>query len=254
MKQEQDKTEGGELIFGIRPVIEALEAGKEFDKLFIQKGLHGDLYHELKSALKEYKVPHIQVPVEKINRLTRKNHQGVAGFISPVSFVKLDWLLPEIYEKGEVPFFVILDRVTDVRNFGAICRTAECAGAHGVIIPERGSAAISGDAIKTSAGALMRIPVCRVRDLAESITLLKESGLSVFACTEKSMNNMYQFDLNGPCAVMMGSEEDGISNDLLKLADARMKIPMSGTISSLNVSVACGVMMFEIIRQRTLAE
>ena len=224
-------------IFGLRPIIEAIQAGKEIDTLFIQKGLKNELFQELWQLVRAYKVNYKHVPVEKLNRLTRKNHQGVFAFISPINFHKTDNIIQEIFEKGEIPLFLILDRITDVRNFGAIVRTAECSGAHAIIVPEKGSAAINGDALKTSAGALHNIPICREFNLKATIQYLKNCGLQIVGCTEKTDDMIYQTDFSVPSVIIMGSEEDGISSEYLKLCDYKAKIPINGTIDSLNVSV-----------------
>ena len=237
-------------IFGLRPIIEAIQAGKEIDTLFIQKGLKSELFQELWQLVRAYKVNYKHVPVEKLNRLTRKNHQGVFAFISPINFHKTDIIIQEIFEKGKNPLFLILDRVTDVRNFGAIVRTAECSGAQAVIVPEKGSAAINGDALKTSAGALHNIPICREFNLKATIEYLKNCGLQIIGCTEKTDDIIYQPDFSVPTAIIMGSEEDGISTEYLKLCDYKVKIPMNGRIDSLNVSVSAGVILYEAVRQR----
>ena len=237
-------------IFGLRPIIEAIQAGKEIDTLFIQKGLKNELFQELWQLVRAHKVNYKHVPVEKLNRLTRKNHQGVFAFISPISFHKTDSIVQEVFENGETPLFLILDRITDVRNFGAIVRSAECAGAQTIIVPQKGSAAINGDALKTSAGALHNIPICREFNLKATIEYLKNSGLQIIGCTEKTKNFIYQTDLTIPTAIIMGSEEDGISDEYLKLCDYKVGIPMKGNIGSLNVSVSAGVVLYEAVRQK----
>ena len=237
-------------IFGLRPIIEAIQAGKEIDTLFIQKGLKSELFQELWQLVRAHKVNYKHVPVEKLNRLTRKNHQGVFAFISPINFHKTDNIVQDVFEKGENPLFLILDRITDVRNFGAIVRTAECCGVQAVIVPEKGSAAINGDAVKTSAGALHNIPICREFNLKATIEYLKNCGLQIIGCTEKTDNLIYKLDFNVPTAIIMGSEEDGISAKYLKLCDYKAKIPINGTIGSLNVSVSAGVILYEAVRKR----
>lgn len=239
-----------DFIFGIRAIIETINSGKEIDKLLIQKGLGNDLIKELLKTARDHHVPVSQVPAEKLNRITRKNHQGAIAFLSAVRYASLDNIIDETYQKGKEPFFLILDRVTDVRNFGAIARTAECAGVDGIIIPSRGSAAINSDAMKTSAGALNYIPVCRVENLKSTITFLKDSGIQIVACTEKTDQSIYELNFNQPIAILLGSEEDGISPEYLKLSDFKGKIPMAGQIDSLNVSVSAAVAIFEAIRQR----
>ena len=237
-------------IFGIRAIIEAIEAEKTIDKLFIQKGLHNDLFADLWKLVRLKRINYKHVPLEKINRLTRKNHQGVFAFISPVDFHKIEDIVPSIYEKGRNPLILVLDRVTDVRNFGAICRTAECAGVDTILIPEQNSAAINADSIKTSAGALHKIPVCRTWNLKMSLQFLKDSGLQLVSCTEKTDNDIYTPDFTNPTAIIMGSEDDGVSPEFLKMSDSKAKIPMYGKISSLNVSVASAIIVYEAIRQR----
>jgi 23S rRNA (guanosine2251-2'-O)-methyltransferase len=243
-------TEEKNYIFGIRAIIEAVNAGKTIDKLFIQKGLHNDLFAELWKLVRLKRINYKHVPLEKINRLTRKNHQGVFAFISPIDFHNIEDVVPSLYEQGKNPLILVLDRITDVRNFGAIARTAECAGVDAIIIPEQNAAAINADAIKTSAGALHKITVCRTWNLKLAIQFMKESGIQLVGCTEKTQDMMYKPDYTPPTAIIMGSEEDGVSPEFLKMCDARAKIPMAGKIASLNVSVATGVILYEAIRQR----
>jgi len=240
-----------QLIFGIRTLIEAIQEGKEIDKVFIQKGLRGDLYMELYELIKSHEVPYSLVPIEKLNRLTRKNHQGVVAFISAIQYHKIDQLIPTLYEQGKTPFILVLDRITDVRNFGAIARTAECSGVDAILMPARGGAAINADAIKTSAGALHKIPVCRAQYLQDDLKFLKESGLRIIGISEKADKAYYNEKYIGPIALVLGSEEDGISDTYIPLLDEFVKIPMTGSIKSLNVSVAGGIIMFEALKQRT---
>jgi 23S rRNA (guanosine2251-2'-O)-methyltransferase len=237
-------------VFGIHAVQEAVRAGRDLDKVLVKRGPGSDLMKSLMGTLNRLEVPVQQVPVEKLNRITGKNHQGVIAFLSRIAYADISNLLPSIYEKGEDPLILILDGVSDVRNFGAIARSAECAGVHAIVIPASGSAAINADAIKTSAGALHRIPVCRHRDLTSVIRFLQESGLRLFAASEKAQESIYEADMSGPAGLIMGSEDTGISAGLLKHADTWVSVPMKGTISSLNVSVASGVVLFEMIRQR----
>ena len=243
-------TEEKNYIFGIRAIIEAVEAGKTIDKLFIQKGLHNDLFAELWKLVREKRINYKHVPLEKINRLTRKNHQGVFAFISPIDFHNIEDVIPKLYEEGKNPLVLVLDRITDVRNFGAIARTAECAGVDTILIPEQNAAAINADAIKTSAGALHKVTVCRTWNLKLALQFMKESGIQLIGCTEKTQDNMYKPDYTTPTAIIIGSEEDGVSPEFLKMCDSRAKIPMNGKIASLNVSVATGVILYEAIRQR----
>lgn len=239
------------LIYGMRPVIEAISAGKEIDRLMLQHGLKGEMLPELRKLINEFNIPYQYVPVEKLNRLVKGNHQGVICFISPIMFQPLENLLMSVYERGETPFFIILDRITDVRNLGAIARSAECAGAHGIVIPEKGSAPVNADAVKTSAGALANIPVHRSLNLKNTIDYLKSSGLSIVAASEKGTTPYYSASLNCPLAVIMGSEEDGVSPEYLKKCDQVVNIPMRGSTGSLNVSVAAGILLFEALRQQT---
>ncbi|MBV7441443.1 23S rRNA (guanosine(2251)-2'-O)-methyltransferase RlmB [Weeksellaceae bacterium TAE3-ERU29] len=237
-------------IFGLHPVLEAIEAGKTIDKLIVQKGLQGEVATQLIKKARNLGIQIQYVPVQKLNRLTGKNHQGVFAFLSPIDFHRIDDVLPTIYEKGETPFFLILDRLSDVRNFGAIARTAECCGVHAIIVPERGAAAMNEDAVKTSAGALFKIPVCREKSLKEVINFLQLSGVSVVCATEKTENTIYETDLVKPLAIVMGNEGDGVSDEIIKKADVLAKLPLKGEIGSLNVSVACGAFLYEAIRQR----
>ena len=239
-----------DFVFGLRPVIEAIEAGKTIDKVFIQNGLQGSIYADLKALLAKNKLRPNYVPVEKLNRFTRKNHQGVVAFISDIPFYKIEDLLPQIFEQGKTPFLLILDRLTDVRNFGAICRTAECVGIDAVIIPEKGAAPINSDAIKTSAGALYNIKICKEKNLALTVDFLQQSGVQVFASTEKAQKLIYELDFTEPCAIVMGNEETGISKEVMHHAEQKMKLPIEGKTQSLNVSVACGAVLYEAMRQK----
>lgn len=242
-----DKTE---MIYGTRAVMEAIKSGREIEKIYIQAGLNNDLIKELINTAKTNDVPYSFIPQQKLSRLSSKNHQGVICMLSAVTYVPVENLIDKAYAEGHAPFFLILDRVTDVRNFGAMARTAECAGLDGIIIEEKGNAPITGDAVKTSAGALNHLPVCRVQDLRKTIKLLQENGIQIVACTEKVEKVLYELDLTVPTALILGSEEDGISEELLRGADALAKIPMKGKIGSLNVSVAAGVAIYEVVRQQ----
>lgn len=239
-----------DFIFGLRPLIEAIKAGKFIDKVFIQNGLKGEIYSELKPLLKEYKIPFQQVQPDRLNKYTNKNHQGIVAFVSPIQFQKLGLLIPKIYENGEAPLFIILDRITDVRNFGAIVRTAECAGVHAIIVPEKGAAKIGNDAIKTSTGAIYNIPICKEKTLYNTIKFLHNNGIQTIACTEKGTQNYFEIDYTKPTAIIMGSEEDGISSGVLENATEKATIPIIGKTQSLNVSVAAGIITYEVIRQR----
>lgn len=239
-------------IFGLRAVIEAVKAGKQIDRLLVRQGLQGALYHELMIEVRKHNIVYQIVPLERIELVTRKNHQGVLAWLSLIEFQSIENLLPMIFEKGEDPLIIALDGVSDVRNFGAIVRSAGCLGAHAVIISEKGSARITADAIKTSAGALHTFPVCREKSLVRSIEYLKESGLKVISATEKSGTDISKLKLIGPAVLIMGAEDKGISRELISMSDHLVKIPVTGNISSLNVSVAAGIILYEIARQRSL--
>ncbi|MDR1811172.1 MAG: 23S rRNA (guanosine(2251)-2'-O)-methyltransferase RlmB [Prevotella sp.] len=239
-----------EMIFGIRAVIEAVEAGKEIDKVIVKRELQGELFRELSSALKARDIPMQKVPLERIDRFTRKNHQGVIAFLPAVGYERLEDILPFIYEQGKDPFIVLLDGLTDVRNFGAIARTCEVAGVNAIVIPARGSVTVNADAVKTSAGALLKIPVCKENSLKDAIRFLKDSGVKVVAATERAAQNHTAADYTCPVALVMGAEDVGVSSDNLRLCDELVKIPQFGSIASLNVSVAAGVLIYEVIRQR----
>lgn len=239
-----------EMIFGVRAVIEALQAGKEIDKILIKRDIQSDLSKELFAALKGTTIPVQRVPIERLNRITKKNHQGVVAFISPVTYQLTEQLVPFLFEEGKNPFFIMLDGVTDVRNFGAIARTCECAGVDALIIPNRDSVSVNADAIKTSAGALHKLPVCRELNLTATLRYLKESGFRIIAATEKGDYNYTEADYSGPLCIIMGAEDKGVSYDNLALCDEWVKIPMRGTIESLNVSVAAGILIYEAIRGR----
>lgn len=248
----ENKREIEDLIFGVRSVIEAVKAKKTINKIMIQRGMDKKLFKELKEALANKNYTLQFVPVQKINKLTTKNHQGVVAFISPVEYQDLDSILTAVFERGDTPNILVLDRITDVRNFGAIARTAECSGVHAIVVPDRNSALITSDAIKTSSGALHKIPVCKTRDLPQTVDKLKTSGLRIVACTEKTNDFIFDVSLAGPTAIIMGSEEDGISKELLGLAHQRAKIPLLGTVGSYNVGVASGIVLYEKMRQMIL--
>lgn len=241
-------------IFGIRAVMEAIEAGKEIDRVLMSKELTGDLAQELMTMMRQRGVVCKKVPVEKINRITRKNHQGVVAMLSAITYYKLENLVPELYEQGKLPFLVVLDGITDVRNFGAIARTCECAGVDAIVIPERDSVSVGADAVKTSAGALLHIPVCRERNTFTAVRYLRDAGYQLVAATEKAAINYTQGDYTTPVAIVMGSEDTGISPEVLRQCDTLVGIPQFGKIGSLNVSVAAGIMMYEVVRQRLAAE
>lgn len=237
-------------IFGLHAIIEAIEAGKTIDKLMLKKDLSGDLARELINLARERGIILQRVPVEKLNRITRKNHQGAIAMLAAVTYYHVDQVLPAVYDEGMNPFFIILDGVTDVRNFGAIARTCDCAGVNAIVIPEKGSVSVNGDAIKTSAGALNYLPVCRERNLKDAITYLRESGCRIIGTSDKNSVNYTSEDYTGPVALVLGSEDKGISSEIMRQCDAFVKIPEFGNINSLNVSVAGGIMMYEVVRQR----
>jgi len=240
-----------EMIFGIRAIIEAIESDKEIDKIILKKDLQSELSHELFEVLRSHPLIQVQrVPLERINKYTRKNHQGAIAFISSTHYQRVEDLVQNIFEEGKDPFFIILDGVTDVRNFGAIARTCECAGVDEVVIPFRGSVSVGADAIKTSAGALHTLPVCKEKNLVQTVKYLKASGVRVVAATEKGDKVYTDTNLTGPLAIVMGAEDTGVSPEIIRLCDDLVKIPINGKISSLNVSVAAGVMIYESIRQR----
>ncbi|HMT30461.1 MAG TPA: 23S rRNA (guanosine(2251)-2'-O)-methyltransferase RlmB [Bacteroidia bacterium] len=250
--REQHNREDDMMIFGIRPVMEAIDAGKEVERIFIQRDLSNTLGRELKSLLLQHNIQYSAVPIDKLNRLTRKNHQGVVCFLSAVSYQKIENVVPGLFEQNKFPLVLLLDRITDVRNFGAICRSAECMGVDAVIVPEKGGAMVNGDAIKASAGALNRITVCKEFNLKKTIEYLQESGFAIAGCTEKAEENVFKENLDRPLCIIMGSEEDGISPEYLKRCDMLLKIPLSGKTLSLNVSVAAGIILYEVNRQRSL--
>ncbi|MBT8235104.1 MAG: 23S rRNA (guanosine(2251)-2'-O)-methyltransferase RlmB [Bacteroidia bacterium] len=237
-------------IYGLRAVIEAVHAGKDIQKVFMQKGLQGALFKELEGVLRNANIPVSYVPYEKLNKLTRENHQGVVAQIAPVSFQPLESTIDTLVASEVNPLILILDEVSDVRNFGAILRTAECVGVHAVIFPDKGSAPVNADTVKTSAGAVFNIPLIKVAHLKDAIYYLQASGISVIAATEKTDSDLYKVNMSGPSAILMGSEGRGISPALLKLVEHKAAIPMRGQIGSLNVSVAAAVFLYEALRQR----
>jgi len=246
MKEDNDSMQ----IFGLRAVIEAINSGKTIDKVFLQRGLRGDLFNQLEALLRKESISSSYVPVQKLNRMTQGNHQGVVAKISPIAFHDLETLVLNVMESGQTPLFLLLDQLSDVRNFGAIIRTSECTGVHGIIVQKQGGAPINGDTIKTSAGAVFNVPICKVDHIKDAMFHLQASGIKLIAVTEKTEKTIYDLSLDEPCAIIMGSESKGISPSVLKLTDEQAKLPMQGTIASLNVSVACGAMLYEIVRQR----
>lgn len=242
--------EKSDYIFGIRPVIEAIEAGKSIDKILIKRDIGSDLVREVLSRSKAYDIPVQRVPNEKLNRITMKNHQGVIAIMCPVRYHDLDNLIAQLYEEGKTPLGVMLDGVTDARNFGAIARSAECAGADFIIIPEKGSASVTSDSVRASAGALFHLPVCRVKDLAQTIGRLQENGYKVVGASEKSAEDYTEVDFKNPVVIVMGAEDTGLTPEVLRRCDTLAAIPILGKVGSLNVSVACGVMLYEVVKQR----
>jgi 23S rRNA (guanosine2251-2'-O)-methyltransferase len=246
--------EKSEMIFGVRAVIEAIEAGKDIDKILVKKDIQSELSKELFAALKGKLIPVQRVPVERINRITRKNHQGVVAFISAITYQKVEDVVPFLFEQGKNPLLVMLDGLTDVRNFGAIARTCECAGVDAVIIPAKNSVSVNADAMKTSAGALHTLPVCREQNLTTAIRFLKDSGFKIVAATEKGDYDYTKANYADPVCIIMGAEDTGVPYEHLSLCDEWIKIPMRGKIESLNVSVAAGVLIYEAVKQRGFGE
>lgn len=238
-------------IYGIRAVIEAINSGEAIDKVFVQKGLKGDLFHELEVLLRKNGITHVYVPAEKLNRLSKNNHQGVIAKISPISFFTLEKLVEDVLAKKEAPLFLLLDQLSDVRNFGAIIRTAECTGVDGIIIQKKGAAPVTADTIKTSAGAAFKVPIAKVDHIKDAVFYLQASGISVIVATEKTNKTIYDVSFKAPTAIIMGSEDKGVSPSVIKAADQAAKIPLMGEIESLNVSVACAVFLYEVVRQRS---
>ena len=236
-------------IYGIRSVIEAINSSKDIDKVFIQTGLKGKLIGQLESLIRNNKINFSYVPIQKLDRLSKKNHQGVVARIAPIKFYTID-SFSEVLEKSKNPFVLILDQINDVRNFGAIVRTAEISGVDGIIIQNSSSAPVNSDTIKTSAGAIFNIPICKVNHIKDAIYHLQSLNISIISASEKSTKNIYDVDLKGPIAIIMGSEQKGINKSVINLSDESVKLPMYGKIESLNVSVACGVFLYEVVRQR----
>ena len=237
-------------IIGLRAIIKALNAREHVDKAFVQKVLKGDLFQELATVLKDKRVNSSYVPVEKLNRLTKNNHQGAVAQMSPIEFHDMEQLFLKVMESGKTPLFLLLDQISDVRNFGAIIRTAECTGVSGIIIQKKGGAPVNGDTIKTSAGAVFKVPICKVDHIKDAVFYMQASDIKVIAATEKTENTLYDVSFKEPCAIIMGSEDRGINPSILKVVDDKAKLPLLGDIESLNVSVACGAFLYEAVRQR----
>ena len=239
------------IIFGLRAIIEAIQSGTIINKIYLQKGVRSALYIELEKLINEHRLTTSIVPVEKLNRLSKNNnHQGAVAQISPVTFYDLEQLIENTLQKNKIPLFLILDQISDVRNFGAIIRTAECAGVNGIIIQKNGSAPVNAETVKTSAGAAFKMPICKVDHIKDAMYLLQESNIKTVAATEKTEDSVYDINLNQPIAIIMGSEDRGVNPSILKLVDYKAKLPLLGEIESLNVSVACGAILYETIRQR----
>ncbi|MFO8235431.1 MAG: 23S rRNA (guanosine(2251)-2'-O)-methyltransferase RlmB [Bacteroidales bacterium] len=246
----EGRKEKHSFIYGFHSVLEAMDSGKTFDKILFRKGIKSEVFSDVFQRIRELGIPYQFVPSQKLDGITRKNHQGIIAFVSPIEIQFIEDILPGLFEQGKTPFLLLLDKVTDVRNFGAITRTAECAGVDAILVPAKHSAGINQDAVKTSAGALLRVPVCRRESMTEAAEYIKNSGVQLVATTEHSDKNYYDVDYNKPTALIMGAEDTGISDKILHLADHNVKIPMAGEIESLNVSVAAGIMMFEVVKQR----
>lgn len=241
-------------IYGLRAIIEAIKEGRPIDKLFVKCDISGDLAGEMLALAREHRIVVQRVPIERINRISRKNHQGAIALMSAVTYHNLGNLVTSLYDDGILPFIVLLDGITDVRNFGAIARTAECCGVNALVIAERGSVSVGADAVKTSAGALMSLPVCREHSLTSAVKFLKDSGFNVVAVSEKATMGYTECDYTTPTVLVMGAEDKGISPEVLRMCDSHVAIPMFGHIGSLNVSVAAGVLMYEVVRQRLNAD
>ena len=237
-------------IYGIHAVLEAIDAGKDIDKIFLSKTLNNETAQEISNRARALRVPVQRVPVQKIDRITRRNHQGVLALMSAVTYYHLEDMVPQMFDDGENPFIVVLDGVTDVRNFGAVARTCECAGVSAIVIPDRESVSANADAVKTSAGALNYLPVCREHNLVNAVKLLRDSGFRVVGTSDKSKTSYTSADYTGPVAIVLGAEDKGISPEIMKLCDTQVYIPEFGHINSLNVSVAGGIMIYEVVRQR----
>jgi 23S rRNA (guanosine2251-2'-O)-methyltransferase len=250
MERPNRQSKEENFIYGIRAVMEAIKSGKPIDKIFLKKGLSNDLFKELFQEIRSYDIPFQYVPGNKIDNITQRNHQGVLAFLSPVELYNVESIVPKLFEEGKNPLLLVLDKVSDVRNFGAIIRTAECAGIDAIVIPHKRTARLNEDAVKTSAGAIFQIPICRTPGMLKTLKYLKDSGIQIIAATEKSDKNYYKSDFSLPTAILMGSEETGISKEYLQEATNHVKIPLLGKIESLNVSVAAGILMFEAVRQR----
>ncbi|MBN8703704.1 MAG: 23S rRNA (guanosine(2251)-2'-O)-methyltransferase RlmB [Bacteroidetes bacterium] len=244
------KENNNQLIFGIRPIIEAIESGKEIDKVFVQRALSGDLFKSLFKLLRDKNIYYQFVPPQKLNSLTSKNHQGVVAYMAVVEYENIFNIVPSLYEKGKTPLIIVLDRVTDVRNFGSIARTAECMGVDAIVIPSQGSAQINSEAVKASAGAIYNMSICKHENLKDVLDFLKESGMQIVAASEKTDKYIYDIPLKDGTVIIMGSEENGVSSEYLKRCNYTAKIPLIGKTGSYNVAVATGIVLYEVVRQR----
>lgn len=242
-----DKTQ---YIYGIHAVLEAIDAGKDIDKIFLSKTLNNETTQEISDRARQLRVPVQRVPVQKIDRITRRNHQGVLAMMAAVTYYRVEDVVSQLFDEGENPFIVVLDGVTDVRNFGAVARTCECAGVSAIVIPDRESVSVNADAVKTSAGALNYLPVCREHNLVHAVKMLRDSGFKIVGTSDKSQMPYTRADYTGPVAIVLGAEDKGISPEIMKLCDTQVLIPEFGHINSLNVSVAGGIMIYEVVRQR----
>lgn len=239
-----------DIVYGRNPVIEALKIGKDIDKVLLSNSIRGDFEKEVRKLCRISEIPLQYVPSSKLDKITKKNHQGIIAFASLIRFQNLEDLIPHFYEKGITPLLLILDGITDVRNFGAIARSAEVFGAHAIIIGEKRSARINHEALKTSAGAILKIPICREKSLVNTIDFLKNSGFKIFATDLNTELFISDINFQGPCGIILGDEGEGVSEKILSMSDQAFKIPQIGEIDSLNVSVASGVILYEILKQR----
>lgn len=251
-QQQKPRPKKNTLIVGRSKVIEALQQGKQLERIYVVSTVHGEVIDEIKQLAEDKQVPINKVPVEKLNGFNISNHEGCVAVISKVQYHDLQEVISYVVDKGEVPFFLILDGITDVRNIGALARTALCCGVNAIIIPEKGVGALNEDAIATSAGALEKVTICRVTSLMKAVDELHLNGIKVFASEMKAEQNLFTIQLNEPCAIIMGSEDKGIYPALLKMADVQFKVPMVADFESLNVSVAAGMILYEAMKQRVV--
>lgn len=251
---KRQRSQNVDLIYGIRPVIEAINENKDIDKILLQKGAKSEIFRELFQLIRQHHIPFQYVPVERLNRYTKGNHQGVVCFMSSVVYQSIYDIIPKVYEEGKTPFLLYLDKITDVRNVGAIARSAECAGIDAIVVPSKNTAQLNEDAVKTSAGALHKLPICRHENAKDVLSYIKQCGITLIGCTEKAKKMYYEQDYKEPICLIVGNEGEGISPEILSLCDRNVRIPMLGSLSSLNVSVATGIILFEVVRQRLQAD